>query len=150
MDSREPTNKHSAVWDWLQNCPYIADLFFNHTQTDNGDTSLVPSDEVVREYLDGSSLRNYNVALAKVLPVSFEPNDTANIEQLVDFEALGDWIEAQNLARNFPNFPPGECVEEIRVLPSSSGYMVAQDMRSAKYQLQFQIEYTREYMREGR
>lgn len=137
-------SKHDAVWDWLLTCPHIRDLFFNHMQTDDGDTSLIPSDEVVKEYLDGSSKRHYNATLARVQMISFEPNDRANIEQLVDFEQLETWLDDQNAARNYPVFPDGSSVEEIRVLPSASGYMVAQDMRSCKYQLQFQIVYIKE------
>lgn len=137
-------SKHQAVWDWLLTCPHIRDLFFNHMQTDDGDTSLIPSEDVVREYLDGSSLRHYNATLARVQPVSLEPNDIANIEQLVDFEQLGEWLDAQNAARNYPEFPNGSTVDEIRVLPNESGFMVAQDMHSCKYQLQFQIVYMKE------
>lgn len=136
--------KHSAVWDWLAGCPYIHDLFFALAQTDNGDTALTPSESVSMEFIDGSSLRLYNVALTRVMPCSFEPNDMMNIENLVDFELLGEWVDDQNAAQAFPAFPAGESVQEIRVLPNDSGFMVAQDGTSCKYMLQFQIEYIKE------
>jgi len=138
------TTKHSAVWDWLAACPLIADLFFNLAQTDAGDTALVPSETVSAEYIDGSSVRLYNVALTRIMPCSYEPNDLTNVVNLVDFEQLAEWVDEQNAAHAFPAFPAGESVLEIRVLPNESGFMVAQDASFCKYQLQFQIEYLKE------
>ena len=51
------------MWDWLLGCPYIQDLFFNFAQSDDGDAALVPSEAVLQEFIDGSSLRSYDVAL---------------------------------------------------------------------------------------
>ena len=134
-------NKHNAVWDWLMACPHITDLFFVFAQTENGDVSLVPSESVVQEFIDGSTLRNYDVALTCSSPCTFEPNEMETIANLVDFEQLGEWVEAQNAALNFPVFPEGSAVQEIRVLPNESGFAVAQDESSCKFMLQFQIEY---------
>lgn len=134
-------NKHSAVWDWLQTCPHIKDLFFNFSQSDPGDTALIPSDTVINEFIDGSSLRRYDCALTRIISCTFEPNDTANIDAVTEFEQIHAWIQQQNDAGNLPEFPEGETPYEIFVLPSESGYAVAQDLSSAKYMLQFQIEY---------
>jgi hypothetical protein len=134
-------SKHMAVWEWLMTCPHIKDLFFVFSQTDDDDISLEPSESVVETYIDGGTLRNYDVALACSKSCSFEPNELENITNLVDFEQLGEWVEAQNASRNFPAFPPGECVQEIRVLPNESGFVTAQDETGGKFMLQFQIEY---------
>ena len=137
-------SKHEAVWDWLMTCPHIGDLFFNASRAEDGNTQLVPSDQVVRTFVDGSSERNYNCALTRFLPYTQDPNDLSNILALVDLEAVGTWVEAQNEARNFPEFPEGQTVNEIRYLPNESGYLVAQDYTQAKYMIQFQIEYLKE------
>lgn len=134
-------NKHQAVWDWLQTCPYIKDLFFNFSQSDPEDTALIPSEMVLARYLDGSSLRRYDCALTRIERLSFEPNDTANIDSVVDFEKIIAWLEEQNDLGNFPVFPDGETPTEITVSPNESGFAVAQDENVAKYMLQFQIEY---------
>lgn len=136
-------SKHWAVWAWLMGCPHIRDLFFNCAQSDGGDVALVPSESVRAQYIDGSSLRSYDVALTRVAPCSFEPNDAQNIEQLADFELLKAWVEEQNARSCFPLFPEGEDVQEIVLLPCESGFAVAQDGRSCKYMLQFRIEYVR-------
>jgi len=134
------SDKHTAVWDWLRTCPYIGDMFFNASRAEDGNTQLVPSDQEVARYIDGSSLRNYNCALNRFLAYSTDPNDGSNIEAVVDLEAVADWIDAQMDAGTLPEFP-GCVVNEARVLANESGYMVAQDGTLAKYMLQFQIEY---------
>ena len=122
-------------------CPHIRDLFFNCAQSDGGDVALVPSESVLQQYIDGSSLRSYDVALTCVAPCSFEPNDGQNIDQLAEFEQLKMGIEAQCAAGCYPAFPEGEIVQEIALLPCEGGFVAAQDARSCKYMLQFRIEY---------
>ena len=135
------TSKHKAVWEWLKTCPHIHDLFFNSARAEDGSTQLIPSEAVMETYLDGTSVRSYNCTLVRFMPVSFEPNDEANIEDLVDFDKVSEWVEEQNEAGNYPAFPEGQAVQEIQVSPNESGYMAMLEMGIAKYMLQFQIEY---------
>lgn len=137
-------SKHNAVWEWLMECPMIRKMFFNFSKSDLEDTVLIPSDSIVEKYIDGSTLRHYDVELVRFMPVSFDANDAANITALMDVEALAEWVEQQNEARNFPEFPPGETVQEITAMPSESGYVAAQDGSRAKYMIPFQIEYVKE------
>lgn len=137
-------SKHNAVWEWLMECPMIRNMFFNFSQSDLEDTVLIPSDSIVERYIDGSTLRHYDVELVRFMPVSFDANDAANITVLMDVEALAEWVEQQNDARNFPEFPPGEAVQEITAMPSESGYVAAQDGNRAKYMIPLQIEYVKE------
>lgn len=135
------SNKHSAVWNWLLDCPYIGDLFFNMANEKIGGTCLVPSEQLVEEYIDGSEKRNYNCALTRFQAFSGDPNDMANITAVTDLEELGEWVKDQLTAGNLPAFPDNCRVTDIRVLPNESGYMVATDFSQAKYMIQFQIEY---------
>ncbi len=131
-----PETRHEAVWEWLLGCPYIGDLFFNATRAEDGNTQLVPSESVIASYIDGSKVYHYDVALTRVMPLSNDPNDTYNLDALIDFEQIADWIE-----NNPPVFPEGYVVYSAEVVPSMSGFIAAQDTESAKYMLQFQIEY---------
>lgn len=131
-----PNTRHEAVWEWLLGCPYIGDLFFNATRAEDGNTQLVPSESVIAEYIDGSKVYRYDVALTRVMPLSNDPNDTYNMESLIDFEQVADWID-----QNPPVFPEGYTVYSAEALPSMSGFIAAQDTESAKYMLQFRIEY---------
>lgn len=135
------SNKHRAVWDWLQSCPLIGDLFFNAMAEKVGGTCLVPSDQKIEEYIDGSEKHNYNCALTRFQAFSGDPNDMENITAVTDLEELGDWVKEQVQDGNLPKFPDSMQITDIRVLPNESGYMVAQDFTQAKYMIQFQIEY---------
>lgn len=133
-------DKHTAVWEWLRTCPHIGDMFFNASRAEDGNTQLVPSDQEIARYIDGSSLRNYNCSLNRFMAYSADPNDVSNIDAVMDLEAVAEWIDQRAEAGELPAFPDG-IVNEVRVLPNESGYMVAQDGTLAKYTLQFQIEY---------
>lgn len=141
-------SRHEAVWDWLMTCPYIKDLFFNFSQSENGDTVLVPltaySDTVNTAFIDGSSERFYDFTLIRFEAQSVEPNDTQNMEVLVDFEAIAAWIETQAAENNIPSFPPRNVIQGVEALPSNIGYVAARDQTGAKYMLQFRIEYLKE------
>lgn len=138
------SDKHRAVWDWLQTCPYIGDLFFVAADARIGITVLTPSDQVIEEYIDDSTKRNYNCSLTRFQPFTMDPNDAASITAVTDLEDLLDWVRRQNRRGNYPVFPADCHIEEIRVLPNESGYMVFQDAATAKYMIQFQIVYRQE------
>ena len=141
-------SRHEAVWDWLMACPHIRDLFFNFSQSNNGDTVLAPltayQDTVTRAFVDGSSECQYDFTLVRFDAVSFEPNDQQNIEVLCDIEAIAAWVETQAAADNYPAFPLGCVIQSIEALPSNTGYVAARDEHGAKYMLQFRIEYIKE------
>lgn len=137
--------RHEAVWDWLLTCPHIGDFFFNASRAEDGNTMLIPSESVLVTYIDGSTLNKYNCALTRFLAYSPDPNDETNLIALIDFEKISSWIEDQIEVGNVPDFPSGYVLTDISVLPSESGFMVAQDMTQAKYMIQFQIEYIREH-----
>lgn len=134
-------SKHKAVWDWLQACPHVQDLFFNAARVDGGNTQLIPSESLIESYIDGSRLMSYDCALTRYQPISFEANDEANLEDTVDIDRLAEWVEAQSAAGNYPAFPDGCAVQEISVQPNEAGWMVMLDAGIAKYMIQFRIEY---------
>lgn len=135
------SNKHRAVWEWLQSCPHIGDLFFNAAAVKQGVTVLVPADQKVEEYIDGGEKRHYNCTLTRFQAFTADANDGSNIEAVTDLEELGDWVRDQFRAGNLPAFPDRYQITDIQVLPNESGYLVAQDMHMAQYRIQFQIEY---------
>ena len=141
-------SRHMAVWDWLMTCPYISRMFFNFSQSTNGDTVLVPltahSDMPNVEFIDGGSERFYDFTLVRFEEQSVEPDDVRNVEILVDIEAIADWIEEQARAGNYPEFPTGCTIQGVTVVPSGIGYVSARDDTGAKYILQFRVEYFKE------
>ena len=134
-------SKHKAVWEWLQTCPFLTDLYFNLAQAGANTTTLVPSESINMAFVDGSCEKYYYCALTRWFLGSFEPNDTANIEKLIDFDRVSRWVEEQNEVRNYPAFPDGLAVQEVSVMPNQSGFIVEQNMEVAKFMLQFRIVY---------
>ena len=83
MESANRISPHEAVWDWLLACPHIQDLFFTFSTAENGATALVPlttcTDAAEQEFVDGSSIRNYDFTILRFAAYSTAPNDAANI-----------------------------------------------------------------------
>ena len=137
---------HEAVWDWLLACPHIQDLFFNFSTAQNGGTVLVPlttcTDSAEQEFVDGSSIRNYDFTIVRFGAYSTAPNDAQNLEALAAVEALAAWIQAQDELGNYPAFGPGCDILGVEVLPG--GECSAWDESGAKYMLQIRIRYEKE------
>jgi hypothetical protein len=120
-------------------------MFFNFSEGGDGDTVIAPvtafNDTEAESYVDGSSLRYYDFAIIRFANFTNDPNGQENIDCLLDVEAGAAWVEEQDEAGNFPAFPSDCDVQEVEVLPSSTGYVAGMDERTAKYMVQIRIEY---------
>ena len=133
---------HAALWEWFAQCASITRLFFNFSGTDDGDTAIATSGEtVLDDYIDGSQRRRYAFELIRYLPATFDPNDPGNVTMMEDVDRIVEWVEQQNTAGNFPEFPSGSYVERVSVLDDSTGYVAATDQNMAKYMIPFAIDY---------
>lgn len=136
---------HEAVWEWLQGCPHIRDLYFNFAKVGVGDTVLIPmtagSDAEVRAFIGGSE-RRYSFALARFNAISDAPNSAENLSAMLDAELLTTWVEEQNAAGKYPTLPDGCTVIEAAVYPAPSP--AALDINQAKFMFQFYIDYLKE------
>lgn len=137
-------SKHRAVWDWLKQCQSIAKLFFSFGTESDGATVIVPSDTLDEEYTSGAQRRAYTVQLTRFLPLTFDVNDTANIDMLEDVDAIAEWIAAKAEAGDFPVFPEGYTVTNIDVYSSMTGMEIAQNGVYSRYILPFTIYYLKE------
>lgn len=139
--------RHEAVWDWLLTCPHIRDLFFEFSEATQGGAVLAPltafGDAVETEFVDGSSIRNYEFGIARFDAYTTEPNDTRNLDALAAAEEIAAWVEQQAAAGNYPAFPAGCAVLDVEVLPSGE-HVSAWDDAGAKYMLQIRIRYEKE------
>lgn len=145
MDSKTP--KHKSVWDWFYKCPYFKNLFFAFPDIDEngklqGQVTITPdtigTDEWVEEYTDGSGTKKYTFAVAQYVDISRIPNNTENVDILSAFEQIVEWVNEQNKKRNFPLFPPGCDIENIKAFP---GQIAGQDETGAKFQFFTEIKY---------
>lgn len=142
-------NTHEAVWEWLQACPHIKDLFFNYARAGNGDTMLIPltayNDTLVQEFIGaGCSERRYDFSLIRFDAISDAPNSTENIRVLLDVEQIAAWIDQQDVIGNYPHMPEGCTVTQVAAYPPGTDYFAAQHEGQAKFLFQFHIDYLKE------
>ena len=131
---------------FMMACPYIVN--FQHMLVDylvdkNNSFSIepVPTDTIIDEYLDGSTVEQYVFVLAGRLHYSDEIRN--NIENSDIFENVKEWVKEQSDAGNFPALASGLTPTKMEVM--SSGYLmgVSNDYSSAVYQIQCRLIYER-------
>lgn len=133
---------HASLWDWFAGCASITRLFFNFSGTDDGDTAIATSgDMLLEDYISGMQRRRYAFDLIRYLPATFAENDPGNVDMMEDIDSIVQWVQQQNNAGNLPQFPDGYAAESIEVLDDRTGYVAATDQNRAKYMVPFAIEY---------
>ena len=101
----------------------------------------VPCEPVLKEYMDGSSRRQFQFNLASSM--FYGPDVENQVENMEWFESFDSWIQTQNLFRRLPDLGDGRKCQSIEIL--SSAYPVAVDENGlARYQLQMGITYLQE------
>lgn len=98
----------------------------------------VPCKEEVKQYLDGSSLRQFLFTLSSR---EFKGEDiTQNVDNLAFYEGFAAWVLQQNRARRLPALGEGRTARKIEV--ATSGYPFQVDEHgTARYQIQLRLEY---------
>ena len=142
-----PATMHEAVWDWLLTCPHIHELFLGFATAREGGTVLVPLtacvDSAEREFVDGSSIRNYDLTLVRFCLYSAAPDGRENLDALAELAGLAEWVMAQSAQGNYPVLPAGCTPLNVEVLPGGD-FMNALDEGGARYMLQIRIRYEKE------
>ncbi len=98
----------------------------------------IPCKEEVKQYLDGSSLRQFLFVLSSR---EFKGEDIGqNMDNLAFYEAFSNWVLRQDRARQFPDLGEGRRERKIEV--TTSGYPFQVDEHgTARYQIQLRLEY---------
>lgn len=163
MPSSVDLNK--CILNYIYECPVVAanPMYFGVAEEQDNHNQLVvsretPSDAI--EFIDGTVERTYkaNILLYKSVayhpivteedaggntkPSSSHPNE--NIEDLVDGQALIDWIEEQNDNRHFPNFGEYCIIESVRTTtsrPILNGINDTLEPPLAQYSVGLEIKY---------
>ena len=100
---------------------------------------------VVRTYIDGSSIRQYQF--------NFNSRDAYSMDRIMAiqnesfYEDFCSWVEEQNMAGNLPEMPEGCEAQALTVL--APGYMLDATMENAFYQVQLQLKYYKEARKEA-
>lgn len=131
------------IIDFLKTCPYLSDLEkiinVNYLQDTEDYYSIEeePTERVIKEYIDGSKVKQLDIIFA-----SRESNSGELIEQIDKsnfYENFASWIEAQSDKNNLPALPAG--YEALGLEVSSNGYCFSVTEDTARYQINLKLKY---------
>ena len=131
-----------ALRSWLRTYEPLSagrlavDFLPKQAQTYSVDT--VPCKEEVKQYLDGSSMRQFLFVLSSR---EFKGEDIVqNTSNMAFYEGFSNWVVQQNRARCLPELGEGRKARKLEV--TTSGYPFQMDEHgTARYQIQLRLEY---------
>lgn len=97
----------------------------------------VPANDVVKTYLDGSTVRQFLFVLAS--RESYGGEVLRQLDNLGFYEDFALWLKQQNLQKKFPNLGDGK--EIIGIEATTSGYALSTGEDKARYQIQCKLEF---------
>lgn len=135
-------NKIEAIRDYFMKCPILKEGSLNidylgSEAVQYSIETMISGNPIVKQYTDGSSLRQY--------PFSFMSTEIYSqdvIDQLGTcgfYEELEQWIEENNKAGDLPEV---EGIQQLEVI--APGYLFNADQTIARYQIQCRILYVKE------
>lgn len=130
-----------AVRQYLLTCPLLTEgrlnVDFLPPETTGYSVDVVPTKEIVRRYMDGSSVRQFLFVLAT--RTYYGEFIRQQIDNLGFFEDFSVWLEKQNRVRRLPDLGNGRKALRLEVL--TSGYAFAPGAETARYQIQCKLTY---------
>ena len=133
-----------GIADFFLQCPLLQDGAFRVDAL--GDKAVEYTIEtgiftpVVKTYVNGDTDRIYQFNFGSREFYSLDR--IHNIENSTFYEQFAAWVEEQNWNENFPEMPEKCTPQELIVL--SPGYLFDATMKSARYQIQLQLNYYKE------
>ena len=136
-----------SVKNFILTCPHLDELArvnvdFLPERADTYSIEEVPSQTVIRRYLDGSSERQFLFVFAARLSYSDEIRN--NIDNSGFFEDFENWLEDCTKKEIFPQMKEGLTPSKIEAI--SSGYLfdISGDLTKSRYQIQCRLIYDKE------
>ena len=131
-----------GVRAWLKTYEGLADgrlsVDFLPEEATSYSVDTVPTTEIVKRYLDGSSIRQYLFCVSS--REFYSDNIAQNVDNQAFYEGLSSWLERKSKRRQFPDIGTGRTVRSIEI--SSTAYpFIVDDHGTARYQLQLRLTY---------
>lgn len=130
-----------SVRAWLRTYPGLSgrlDVDFLDEAADTYSVDTIPSEEVVKRYFDGSTVKQFLFAVSSRR--SYDQNIEQNLSNLEFFEGLTAWVEQKARARELPEMDGNRTAQRIAVTSTAYPFIVTEDGK-ARYQLQMRLEY---------
>lgn len=136
------STKIEAIRTYLMTCPFLKDGVFgidyiSDAIIEYSIMSEINTNMIVKQYVDGSSLRQYPFSIMS--NEDYSPEIISQIEASTFYEDLADWIEEQNRIGNLPDIPGIQSIEIV-----SPGFLFDAEDNVARYQIQCRILYVKE------
>ena len=133
-----------SLKDFFEECPLLEGgrINVNYLGPKKADYSIegVPSDPVIRRYVDGATLRQYVFVFAS--REYYDEDQLQNMDTARFYEELGAWIEEKNSRGELPLLKDGCRALILEV--STGGYILSARSGSARFQLQCRLIYRKE------
>lgn len=97
----------------------------------------VPAQEIIRPYVDGSSVRQFLFVLAS--REFYGEKIRQQLDNLEFYEDFSTWMQAQTMAKKLPDLGEGRTAMAMEA--TTPGYAFAADENKARYQIQCRLEY---------
>lgn len=136
-------NKHKVMKEWVEQ--YLGEkMFFENIDGNPGARSFVPEygDFVIATDVLGNTKKQYTFGFIAIEDLDRVDNDTNNVDIRQRVDDFNDWLIAQRVAGNFPNF--GTKASRYKIFPLQNTANAAQffeDQGTVKYILMARIEY---------
>lgn len=133
-----------SLFNWFANCDVLnADTDINvdylNDEPENYCLEVVPCKPVIKQYVNGSAKCQYLFIFAS--REHYSSDEVLNMANLEFYEELEEWIAEQNINAKLPKLPDNCTPQSVKVL--SSGYVMDNDTKTARYQIQCQLIYTK-------
>lgn len=133
-----------SLWDYFMTCPLMEDNKINvDFLPEKGmeySINTSPTDEIVKRYTSGDTIRQRNFTLSSV--TDYSSDILQNIENSSLYEDFAEWLEEQNKMRNLPDLPAGK--QSIKIESLTPGYLFSTTADSGRYQIQCKLQYLQE------
>lgn len=97
----------------------------------------LPGDPETRMYVDGGGMNEYNFSLN--VTNEYNSNVFNQLDNIGFHEHLADWINEQNIKRNFPILPEGK--QSVWIKATTGGYLYSSADKTAIYATQMKLVY---------
>lgn len=127
---------------YFRTCPQLKgerlNVDFLPTKARSYTLDVVPCKELIKSYLDGSALKQFDFVLASR---NYKTQNAAqNVENLAFYEDFSRWVAQENRRRNLPILFTGRTARKLEV--TTSGYpFYVDDAGTARYQIQMKLTY---------
>lgn len=134
-----------AVREFILSCPFIKEFEDAFPvigvenlaeEVDSYMIEALPVNPVIKQYLDGSSIRQFAFVLASR---ELNGENEVNIENNQFYEKFSEWLDKCTRTNVFPEL--GEHREAMKINATTCGYVFNADETKATYQIQCNMKY---------